>query len=235
MPASTAQIAANRRNAHSSTGPRTPAGKARSSQNARTHSLTACFVPILERDRARFDALAAELREFHQPAGPIEHDYVEQIIVARLHMLQVERVFAGYWDIAETPELAAPKRQTERHRCRALAATIIKDSDGKNAFGKILRYQSAARRAMKQAQEALEHHRATAYEECETNPIPELSNEELMSLLPKGFASMPWSEREARIKALEHPPGPPSRKLPRNVTAAPQASQAPATANAPSA
>ena len=86
------------------------------------------------------------------------------------------------------------------------------DSDGKNAFGKILRYQSSARRAFKQAQEALEHHRAILCEECETYPIQELSAEEPKSMLPKGFTPVPWSEREARIKALEEPPGPLSAK-----------------------
>ena len=205
MPTSAAQIDANRRNAECSTGPRTPAGKARSSQNARTHSLTACFIPILDRDRARFRTLADSIRELYQPADPIEEDYVEQIIQARLHMLQVERIFAGYWDIAETPELPTPKRQTERHRCRALAAAIIKDSDGKNAFGKILRYQTAARRGLKQAEQALADYCATA---CETNPLSEASTEELKSLLPEGVTPLPWSQTKAHLKALSEPPGP---------------------------
>jgi hypothetical protein len=40
MPTSDKQLAANRANTLKSTGPRAPEGKARSSQNARTHGFT---------------------------------------------------------------------------------------------------------------------------------------------------------------------------------------------------
>ena len=45
--ASPEQIAANRANAAKSTGPRTPEGKARSSQNARTHGFAAANYTVI--------------------------------------------------------------------------------------------------------------------------------------------------------------------------------------------
>jgi len=54
------QIAANRRNGRSSTGPRSQAGKARSRRNARTHGLTARLILSSERE-ASIETLARDI------------------------------------------------------------------------------------------------------------------------------------------------------------------------------
>ena len=208
MPASEAKIASNRRNAESSTGPRTPAGKARSSRNACTHSLTAAIIPVLERDRDRFATLADSLRDLFHPANPVEEDFVEQMITARWHLLQVERVFAGYWDIAEEPDLPTPKRRTERHRCRALAATVIADSNGKNVLAKLLRYQAAARKGLRQTEEALYSFRESAkevQEECETHPTEDFSAMDYKSQIPEDFTPLSGPGLKARLEQLSDP------------------------------
>jgi hypothetical protein len=65
MPASEAQIAANRRNSLLSTGPKTDEGKARSRRNSLKHGLTGDGVALPDEDAAevasRFQALEAEL------------------------------------------------------------------------------------------------------------------------------------------------------------------------------
>lgn len=72
--ASEKQLAANRRNAQSSTGPRTRSGKARSSQNALKHGLSANQVVMLDEDPAAFDALRDDLYADYQPTDPVaEH------------------------------------------------------------------------------------------------------------------------------------------------------------------
>lgn len=55
------QIAANRLNAQRSTGPRTPAGKAKVSVNALRHGLTAREVILPNENPDDFDAFRAEL------------------------------------------------------------------------------------------------------------------------------------------------------------------------------
>ena len=66
MPSSPERIAANRRNAALSTGPRTPEGKARSRGNALMHGLTGAGIAIPGEDpkvvEARFEALADDLQ-----------------------------------------------------------------------------------------------------------------------------------------------------------------------------
>ena len=61
MSTSPAQLAANAANAQHSTGPRTPEGKTRSSQNASKHGLTAREIVIAPGEQEEFDDLLADL------------------------------------------------------------------------------------------------------------------------------------------------------------------------------
>jgi hypothetical protein len=62
-----AQIAANQANAQLSTGPRTPAGKARVAANSIDHGFRSASVLIPGDDPAEFDALRAAIREEYEP------------------------------------------------------------------------------------------------------------------------------------------------------------------------
>ena len=66
------QIAANRANAQHSTGPRTPAGKAVTSQNAGKHCLTSKYLIILSGQEDAFAELESGLRSKLNPNGPLE-------------------------------------------------------------------------------------------------------------------------------------------------------------------
>ncbi len=70
MPVSEKQRAANQRNAQQSTGPKTEEGKARASQNARVHGLTA-FLPEVgpEAEQARVERLASCIAQFRPQTG----------------------------------------------------------------------------------------------------------------------------------------------------------------------
>jgi hypothetical protein len=70
--ASEAQIAANRRNAERSTGPRTAEGKARAAQNGLKHGLCAAATVLPWEDRAEFEAMVADLTQRLQPADEVE-------------------------------------------------------------------------------------------------------------------------------------------------------------------
>ena len=73
------QIKANRRNAQASTGPRTAAGKARSSQNALTHGLTARAGLLPGEDPEAFRQFRARLFTELRPEGAIEGELAKQV------------------------------------------------------------------------------------------------------------------------------------------------------------
>ena len=105
-----ARAAANRANAQHSTGPRTPEGKARSSQNALKHG---CFSRNLERaaerlgeDRAEFDNFAAELTAEYQPEGPEETMLVDRMAALWWRMQRLAAQQQAY--LAERLKAAIP-------------------------------------------------------------------------------------------------------------------------------
>jgi hypothetical protein len=87
--ATEAQVLANRQNAAHSTGPRTPEGKARSSQNRLTHGLAGRHIVMSGEDPAEFDALLEALWIEHQPETATEEILVEEMAHARWKMLRI--------------------------------------------------------------------------------------------------------------------------------------------------
>ena len=80
-----------RTNGAKSHGPKTEAGRARSSQNALKHGFSAQTIVLPSEDPAEFQQLlTAYLDDFH-PAGPVELDLVHQMVAAkwRLHRLAI--------------------------------------------------------------------------------------------------------------------------------------------------
>jgi hypothetical protein len=95
-PVSEAQREAARRNGANSRGPRTPAGKARSSRNARRHGLYAqvhLFTP------AESEALCEETRDWiksFRPAGPEALAVVRQLALATYQVRRIDEHVAGF-------------------------------------------------------------------------------------------------------------------------------------------
>ena len=113
-PTSPKQIAANRRNAVKSTGPRTPQGRSVSKMNALKHGILSR--EVLVRGRLRHES-AEELEALHQrfledlqPEGPLEEMLVDQIITAHWRL---RRALA-----AESGEIALGMDSGERRRSR---------------------------------------------------------------------------------------------------------------------
>jgi hypothetical protein len=77
---STSSQIANAANAQLSTGPRTEEGKRQSSQNARTHGLTAQHPVIPDEDRAAFDELRAQLLAETKPQGTLQQIIFEELV-----------------------------------------------------------------------------------------------------------------------------------------------------------
>ena len=76
------QIEANRQNCHSSTGPRTEAGKAASSANALSHGLTAASTVVLpEEDTDAFERLRQGVIADLEPAGALQEALAQRVAV----------------------------------------------------------------------------------------------------------------------------------------------------------
>ncbi|MCX6603163.1 MAG: hypothetical protein NTV52_06175 [Acidobacteria bacterium] len=89
-----AQALANRRNAMNSTGPRTAAGKAASSQNRLAHGLCSSTLLIRGESQSEFDLLLSEVRGAYRPATPEERMLTDQVAEAQWRLNRARRVEA---------------------------------------------------------------------------------------------------------------------------------------------
>lgn len=104
------RIAANRRNAQRSTGPRTPQGKARVSQNARTHGIFSTVATIPgEEDPEEFRRHAEGLRESWKPVGYHEELEVDHLAEVSWRLRRATRFECGVIG----PRQAVARRQYE--------------------------------------------------------------------------------------------------------------------------
>jgi hypothetical protein len=121
------RIAANRANAAKSTGPKTPEGKAHSSQNALKHGVLASIVTLRNEDPVAFDEAVDTYLARFKPQDDVERDMIYQMVAATWrirrsldvenHMLDIEmenhatiptaigRITAAYKALAPTKEM----------------------------------------------------------------------------------------------------------------------------------
>jgi hypothetical protein len=91
---STASQIANAANAKLSTGRRTEQGKAHSSQNARTHGLTAQHPVIPDEDRDAFHQLREQLRAETKPQGALQNVIFEELVHSAWNLRRVRAMEA---------------------------------------------------------------------------------------------------------------------------------------------
>jgi len=89
MSTSPARLAANAANARFSTGPRTPEGKSRSSQNASKHGLTARELVIAPGEQQEFEDLHASFHADVQPQGAIQQTLFNELVAAAWNLRRV--------------------------------------------------------------------------------------------------------------------------------------------------
>jgi len=90
--ASPAQITANQANAQHCTGPKTEAGKERSSQNSLQHGLFSARVVLPYENQSEYDALLAGLTDHYQPVGVEEITMVREVADNCWKMQRARRV-----------------------------------------------------------------------------------------------------------------------------------------------
>ncbi len=161
--ASVRQIAANRRNAQKSTGPKTAAGKARAAKNRRSHGFYSADIVLPGENPEEFEALLAELEAEFQPATPTERHLVHTIAACRWRLHRIVRLETGIFaqrmkEIARRNEILEepadpPETPEETHQqaTELLAASWIKDALGANALVKLSYHESRLDRKLSRA------------------------------------------------------------------------------------
>jgi hypothetical protein len=99
----TSRSAINRANSRRSTGPRTPAGKQRSSINALRHGLTAASAVLPSEDRAGFDTHRRGFFDEYQPATPTESQLVQELADTAWRINRIPALEAALLDRAANP------------------------------------------------------------------------------------------------------------------------------------
>ena len=115
-------LESNRANAQSSTGPRTEEGKARSSQNARKHGLTAQQLIIKPEERRAFEATARALpKPKSSPTARIQQTLFDELVAAAWNLRRV-RILQAEIDLLDplSDRLARHHARFERTFHRAL-------------------------------------------------------------------------------------------------------------------
>ena len=103
MRAAAYRTAVNRANAQHSTGPRTDAGKQRSSMNAIRHGLTAATVVLQSEDPAAYEAHRRQFFAEHQPATPTETQLVQELVDTSWRLNRIPLLEADLLNRAANP------------------------------------------------------------------------------------------------------------------------------------
>jgi hypothetical protein len=194
MPTSDKQLAANRANAAKSTGPRTPEGKTRSSQNARTHGFTAStFAVVRLEELDEVARLKHDLLAVYQPVNSQELFAIELIALAQQTRFRAARLESGVFinclDMAlndngtpfspMTPALVGDgdiEITRAQNRNYALADGFCRMAKQNNSFSLFLRYKAQAELQYRRAVEELNRLRALR---------PELPKEAILETQPE--------------------------------------------------
>jgi hypothetical protein len=94
---------ANQANALLSTGPRTPAGKQRSSQNALTHGLTSRSPVLATEDPAAYQLHSRQFFDEYQPSTPTETQLTQELADTAWRLNRIPSLEAALLDRAANP------------------------------------------------------------------------------------------------------------------------------------
>jgi len=157
---STRQIEANRANAKSSTGPRSPAGKARSCMNALKHGLTAETLIIAGECAGDFNDLREALMHRFQPQCVLEAEMLERLAailwrlrrvpsfeVAILEAREVQCSELGRLPDWESDDEESEEEPTPEQHLTAIGEALIHDSQFGDTLGKLSRHETTLMRA----------------------------------------------------------------------------------------
>lgn len=108
------QIAANRRNAQLSTGPRTAEGMARVAGNAITHGLTASTPVLSDEEKGTYDALRERLYRQYGPVVALAAELVEEATSILWRLRRVPAIECAIFERGHWEEKIAAARDAVR-------------------------------------------------------------------------------------------------------------------------
>lgn len=155
--ASSRQIAANRKNARQSTGPRTIAGKMRSRTNAIKHGMTAAVLHGVE-DANEYRQFQLRMRRQYQPVRPTDEELIDRLCSLLWRLRRAAAIENGLLSIhlpsPLPPELTlvpngdqlivVEKQGSRTERAKAdIAETFVRLSNRSGAaFDRLQRYET---------------------------------------------------------------------------------------------
>jgi len=222
--ASAAQIKANRSNAQKSTGPRTPEGKDRASQNALKHGLLAREAVIVGEDPAQFEMYREGMLQTLAPVGPIEEMLAERIVGLSWRLKRAERLqnaaFAALDEGEPTELLEARLEEWKQHRgseqdrtaygvldeSAGLAKAVVEDFAEARVLDRMLMYErrieSSLYRTMAELRREREARMAT--ESKEASPSQGSLPTDPESAVPAKLASFGETAKPEEEPSVEH-------------------------------
>jgi hypothetical protein len=125
------QIAANRKNALKSTGPKSALGKRIASRNSTRHGFYATTVVLPSEDGGEFNRLSRRLAKFYAPIEVCEEEQVKTIAETRWQLRRSNLVDTELFQIYGFYE----------NEERGVGTAFAQDATQRNAFSKLTRYQ----------------------------------------------------------------------------------------------
>jgi hypothetical protein len=196
--ATKAQVAANRRNAEKSTGPRTAEGKEVVAQNAVKHGLSGRVDVIKGEDQEQFErhreALLAELK----PQGVVETLLAERAVGLSWRLKRVERMQNEVFEV-QLAEQATPSARRLRSTTPGpaeddgldLGRAVIKDFTNYRVLDRLMMYERRMENSLLKTFNDL-HLRRLRIREYISRHMDEIGNEPVRSVPVR--ASSPWGE-----------------------------------------
>jgi AraC-like DNA-binding protein len=149
--------AINRANSEHSTGPRTQAGKQRSSQNALRHGLTSRTAVLPTEDPAVYEQHCRHFRDEYQPANATETQLVQQLADTSWRLNRIPLIETELLAQAPSPESLVPQLSSLGLYSSRLARQFQKTLDQLITIQSDRKHQE--RRDLRSAAELLELHK----------------------------------------------------------------------------
>ena len=191
------QIAANRRNAQKSTGPKTPEGKTAAKFNSLKHGMTAATAVLPYEDADSYDELRQSFHDTYKPANAVEASLVETIANSYWRLLRIRRIETAALDMGIRglkKKYNYSEKPLKREDEDQTMVVILNDDEG--PILRVERHQTKIERCYFKAIETLRKVQKDRHHEERLNGPRSIMPEEI------GFVSPPCTRERAAAVTL---------------------------------